>query len=51
MGVIERHEAVQKGAKVRVLNKLFRVPSEKTAVRLYQLNFAALMGEEGGADA
>lgn len=51
LGVIERHEAVQKGAKVRVLNKLFRVPSEKTAVRLYQLNFAALMGEEGGADA
>lgn len=51
LGVIERHEAVKNGAKVRVLNKLFRVPSEKTAMRLYQLNFAALMGEEGGADA
>jgi len=50
-GVIVRHEAVQKGAKVRVLYKLFRVPSEKTPLRLYQLNHAALMGEEGGPDA
>jgi putative DNA primase/helicase len=49
-GVILRHEVTDKGQKVPALTKPFKVPSEKTVVRLYQLDFAALMGEAGRAD-
>ncbi|MDI3336400.1 DUF927 domain-containing protein [Defluviimonas aestuarii] len=49
-GVIVRHEVTQKGQKITALSKPFKVPSEKTAVRLYQLNYAALMGEDGVVD-
>lgn len=48
-GVILRHEATVKGEKFTALTKLFKVPSERTAVRLYQIDFAALTGE-GRAD-
>ncbi|WP_372837494.1 DUF927 domain-containing protein [Phaeovulum sp.] len=50
LGVIVRHEISQKGATVSALTKPFKVPSEKTALRLYQLNLAALLGEEASAD-
>ena len=47
-GVILRHEVTEKGEKVMRLNKPFKVPSEKTAVRLYQIDFAVLTGEGSG---
>jgi uncharacterized protein (DUF927 family) len=47
-GVIMRHEV--KGGAAFSLNKPFKVPSEKTTVRLYQVNFAALTAEAGEAD-
>ena len=46
-GVILRHEVTEKGEKVLRLNKPFKVPSEKTAVRLYQIDFAVLTGDGG----
>ena len=47
-GVIVRHEV--KGGAAFSLNKPFKVPSEKTAVRLYQVNYAALTAEAGETD-
>jgi len=43
-GVILRHEVTVKGERVSALTKLFKVPSERTAVRLYQIDFVALTG-------
>ncbi|ARO13531.1 inner membrane [Ketogulonicigenium robustum] len=42
-GVIIRHEVTEKGAKVLAPSKPFKVPSEKTVVRLYQIDLEALM--------
>lgn len=47
-GVIVRHEVTVKGEKALSLSRVFKVPSEKAAVRLYQVDFAALMHEGGG---
>ncbi len=47
-GVIVRHEV--KGGAGFSLNKPFKVPSEKTTVRLYQIDFAALTAEAGEAN-
>lgn len=44
-GVILRHETTVKGEKTTSFNKLYKVPSERTAVRLYQVDFAALTRE------
>lgn len=41
-GVIVRHEVTEKGRKVLALSKPFKVPSEKSLVRLYQVDLAAL---------
>lgn len=49
-GVIVRHEVTEKGERVYSLTKPFKVPSEKTAVRLYQIDFAALTAHGGEAD-
>lgn len=49
-GVILRHELTEKSVKVTRLSKLFKVPSEKTAWRLYEIDFRALMGEAGSVD-
>jgi uncharacterized protein (DUF927 family) len=47
-GVIVRHEA-KDGAGFK-LNKPFKVPSEKAAVRLYQIDYSALTAEAGESD-
>lgn len=47
-GVIVRHEVTERGAKRLAISKTFRVPCENTTVRLWQLDYFALM--EGGAD-
>lgn len=50
-GVIVRHEMSRKGKKVHELTKPFKVPSESRAVRLYQVDLAALHGEAASEDA
>lgn len=47
-GVIVRHEG--RSGSGFALTKPFKVPSEKTAVRLYQIDFAALMDDGEKAD-
>jgi putative DNA primase/helicase len=49
-GVIVRHEVKVKGEPRIELTKIFKVPSEKTGVRLYQIDFAALTAEASEAD-
>lgn len=49
-GVILRHEVTVKGARVQSLSRVYKVPSEKAAVRLYQVDHAALMRDPAGAD-
>ena len=49
-GVVVRHEAKGKGEGVVSLTKPFKVPSEKRAVRLYQIDLSALTGEQGATD-
>lgn len=49
-GVIVRHEVMAKGEKVLALTRVFKVPSEKSARRLYQLDHSALMREPGDGD-
>lgn len=46
-GVIVRHEVMAKGEKVLALTRVFKVLSEKSARRLYQLDHGALMREPG----
>lgn len=43
-GVIVRQQEKSKGKAKSVLTKIFKVPSENTGMRLYQLDFAALTG-------
>lgn len=47
-GIIIRQQEKNKGKTKSVLTKIFKVPSENTGMRLYQLDFSALTG--GGAD-
>lgn len=49
-GVVVSHRVKIKGEEESVLTKVFKVPSEKRPVRLYQVDLAALMGEQGVAD-
>lgn len=47
-GVIVRHEVTVKDERALSLSRVYKVPSEKAAVRLFQIDFAALMREGGG---
>lgn len=49
-GVIIRQDVTEKGQKVSALSKPFKIPSEKTVMRLYQLDFAELTGEGKRSD-
>lgn len=49
-GVIVRHEVTKRGQKALELSKPFKVPSERSVVRLFQLDIRALTGEALQAD-
>ncbi|WP_172298142.1 DUF927 domain-containing protein [Pseudoruegeria sp. HB172150] len=48
IGVIVRQDVEEKGETKSALNKGFKVPSEKTTKRLYELNFTAVMADGDG---
>lgn len=50
IGVVQRHEVISKGEREIVLNKTFKVPSEGTSKRLYQLDLEALLEGPGVKD-